>query len=51
MVGTVYGPELYAGKSAQHHFLNAAPNVILFLLYFLYVYVVLTGHLSLHDRH
>lgn len=50
----MYGPELYAGKSAQHHLLNAAPNVIPFLLYFLYVYVVgicLAGHLSPHNRH
>lgn len=49
MVGTVYGPEVYAGKSAQNHLLNTTPNVIPFLLYF--VYVVLTGHLSPLDRH
>lgn len=38
MMGTVYGPELYAGKTAQYPLLNAEQNVhkigLLFCLYF-----------------
>lgn len=39
MVGTVYGPELYAGKTAQYPLLNAEQNIHKMWLYFVYIYL------------